>query len=205
MQSWDTRNLYNLYQRTFPSTPKRAAITFQTSTETLFKQRWVSKAACRAYHGDIIPEKIFKRWYLPATLPDVRPKRVSANTSAAKAELEAYAKRKVKEKDYQQAEQTKGLAPVLSLMFGEVERRVDTIIFRSCFAGSVYEARRMVVHGYVKLNGQKVSMSLHACPYPDHFALAHKPKHTFGARRHAYCSPTRDTISTTATGWQEQC
>jgi len=52
-------------------------------------------------------------------------------------------------------EASKGLAPVGSLMFSEVERRIDVVIFRSCLAHSVYEARRMVVHGSVLLNGQK--------------------------------------------------
>ena len=37
----------------------------------------------RAYHGDYINEKIFKRWYLPETLPDVRPRRASGATADA--------------------------------------------------------------------------------------------------------------------------
>ncbi len=51
---------------------------------------------------------------------------------------------------------SKGLAPVGSLMFSEVERRIDVVIFRACLAHSVYEARRLVVHGDVLLNGKKV-------------------------------------------------
>ncbi|KAF8414890.1 hypothetical protein L210DRAFT_3589502, partial [Boletus edulis BED1] len=43
-------------------------------TGRFFQQRWTAKALIRAYHGDFIPEKTFKRWYLPATLPDVRPR-----------------------------------------------------------------------------------------------------------------------------------
>ena len=62
---------------------------------------------------------------------------------------EAEAKRR-KEED------AKGLAPVGSLMFTEIERRIDVIIFRACLAHSVYEARRLVVHGDVLLNGKKV-------------------------------------------------
>jgi ribosomal protein S4 len=64
-----------------------------------------------------------------------------------------------KELKRREEEASKGLAPVGSLMFSEVERRIDVVIFRSCFAHSVYEARRMVVHGNVLLNGQKVSQS----------------------------------------------
>jgi len=47
------------------------------------------------------------------------------------------------------------MAPVGSLMFAEVERRIDVFIFRCCFAHSVYESRRLVIHGYVLLNGKK--------------------------------------------------
>jgi ribosomal protein S4 len=54
-------------------------------------------------------------------------------------------------------EVSRGLAPVGSLMFSEVERRIDVVIFRSCLAHSAHEARRMVVHGNVLLNGRKVS------------------------------------------------
>ena len=48
------------------------------------------------------------------------------------------------------------LPPVGSLMFSEVERRIDVVIFRACLAHSVYDARRMVIHGQVLLNGKKV-------------------------------------------------
>lgn len=53
-------------------------------------------------------------------------------------------------------ERQKSLAPVGSLMFAEVERRIDVVIFRACLASSVYEARRLIVHGDVLLNGKKV-------------------------------------------------
>lgn len=61
-----------------------------------------------------------------------------------------------KEEKLKEEEEKKGLAPVGSLMFMEVERRIDVVIFRSCFAPSVYEARRLVLHGDVLLNGKKV-------------------------------------------------
>lgn len=47
--------------------------------------------------------------------------------------------------------------PLASLMFAEVEKRLDTVVFRCCFADSVYRARMMVVHGKVRVNGTKVS------------------------------------------------
>jgi ribosomal protein S4 len=53
-------------------------------------------------------------------------------------------------------EEQEELPPVGSLMFSEVERRIDVVIFRACLAHSVYDARRLVVHGQVLLNGKKV-------------------------------------------------
>ncbi|PPR01195.1 hypothetical protein CVT26_016076 [Gymnopilus dilepis] len=156
--SWSPKNLYNLWRRTVG--PESTALRFKVTTdETLFQQRWRSKAAVRAYHGEYIPEKVFKRWYLPDTLPDVRPRRrVFADD---KNDLEEYAKRRTRAKELErkQAEEIeqKGLAPVGSLMFLEVERRLDVFLFRCCFVHSVYEARRLIIHGYVKLNGKKHS------------------------------------------------
>ena len=43
----------------------------------------MSKKLLRAYHGDFINEKIFKRWYLPTTIPDVRPRASRAAVEAA--------------------------------------------------------------------------------------------------------------------------
>lgn len=130
-------------------------LSFRHTQKTIFQQRWKSKAVVRAYHGDHINEKIFKRWYLPENLPDVRPRRKVFGDD--KDTLEAFAKRKQREKELVDEEDRRGMAPVGSLMFSLVERRIDVFIFRCCFAHSVYEARRMVVHGYVKLNGKKVS------------------------------------------------
>lgn len=124
--------------------------------KSLFQQRWASKQLVRAYHGDHINEGIFKRWYLPGTLPDVRPRKTQGDDLM----LNKWANRNdalEKERKRKEDEESKGMAPVGSLMFSEVERRIDVVIFRSCFAHSVYEARRLVVHGDVLLNGKKVS------------------------------------------------
>ncbi len=68
--------------------------------------------------------------------------------------VEKDAKARKKEIDGEDEEE---LPPVGSLMFSEVERRIDAVIFRACLAHSVYDARRMVIHGQVLLNGMKVS------------------------------------------------
>ncbi|KAJ7750465.1 hypothetical protein DFH07DRAFT_827894 [Mycena maculata] len=151
--SWAPKNLYNLFQRTVhKKNNKYREITFDTG-RTLFQERWASKAVVRAYHGDYINEKIFKQWYLPDYLPDVRPRRKVLGDD--NVSLQEFAKRRQKEKEQEQEEKSKGLAPIGSLMFAEVERRLDVLIFRCCFAHSVYEARRLVVHGNVLLNGKR--------------------------------------------------
>jgi len=144
--------LYNLFRRS--EGLEKALTDYTRTTKTLFQQRWASKQLVRAYHGDYINEKIFKRWYLPDTLPDVRPRKPVGDALV----LNKWANRNdaiEKERKRKEEEESKGMAPVGSLMFSEVERRIDVVIFRSCLAHSVYEARRLVVHGDVLLNGKK--------------------------------------------------
>ncbi len=154
LQSWHPQNLYNLWRR---STVKKQESVFTETTQTLFQQRWIAKRLTRAYHGDFINEKIFKRWYLPDNLPDVRPRRKApGDDTEALAAFALQDRRAEGEKRRREEEDRQALAPVGSLMFTEVERRIDVFIFRCCFAHSVYEARRMVIHGNVLLNGKKV-------------------------------------------------
>ncbi|KAF8483403.1 hypothetical protein DFH94DRAFT_721516 [Russula ochroleuca] len=156
--SWTRENLYNLWRRSLGELSKET--NFTRTQKSLFQQRWIAKRLIRAYHGDFINEKTFKRWYLPTTLPDVRPRR--GQTEDYATELNKWAKSpnavekdaKVRRKEIDGEEQEE-LPPVGSLMFSEVERRIDVVIFRACLAHSVYDARRMVVHGQVLLNGKK--------------------------------------------------
>ncbi|KAJ7601020.1 nam9 protein [Mycena floridula] len=156
--SWSPKNLYNLMKRDEPPLGPddySRKISFRTSSMKLYGQRWKAKALLRGYHGDYIPEKIFKRWYLPETLPDVKPERAVRPPGTDETLLQNYARRKVRESTWKQQEKEMGLAPIGSLMFQEVERRIDVFIFRCCFVADVYEARRLVIHGHVLLNGKK--------------------------------------------------
>ena len=161
-QSWNPKNLYNLWRRSLGA--KVSATDYTRTTKTLFQQRWAAKQLVRAYHGDYINEKTFKRWYLPANLPDVRLAASVGDDSLLLNKWANKASAVEKELKRREEEASKGLAPVGSLMFSEVERRIDVVIFRSCFAHSVYEARRMVVHGNVLLNGRKVSQPSSCAP-----------------------------------------
>jgi len=46
--------------------------------------------------------------------------------------------------------------PYMQMTFAPLERRLDTAVFRSCFASSTRQARQFVVHGGVRVNGKKV-------------------------------------------------
>ena len=106
--------------------PPTAETKFTKSSLTMFQQKWKAKQLVRGYHGDWIPEQKFKKEYVPDGLPALH---------AGKGEEKI---------------------PLASMMFAEVEKRIDTVVFRCCFADSVYRARQMVVHGKVRLNGKKV-------------------------------------------------
>lgn len=53
------------------------------------------------------------------------------------------------------------LTPFMQMTYWMNERRLDTAIFRSLFASSLRQARQMVVHGHVKVNGKRVSLTMY--------------------------------------------
>ncbi|KAF8598868.1 alpha-L RNA-binding motif-containing protein, partial [Ceratobasidium sp. AG-I] len=144
--SWKPVNLWSIWNRSIG--PGTSGVKFTKSSKTLFQQRWAAKRFIRAYHGDYIAETRFQRWYLPETLPNTRP---STSTPApAASSVQEYAGRK--RLGQVRPDQP---TPVTSLMLVEVERRIDVFLFRCCFATSAWQARQLVVHGKVKLNGKK--------------------------------------------------
>lgn len=146
--SWHPANLFALHER---SLGQRAQETvFKASNRSVHWQRFRSKALLRGYHGDWIQEKRFKSHWLPANLPRVQHNRLG-----------------------QKAEALEQSTPVTSMMWVELERRLDVAVFRACFADSIYEARRMVIHGAVRLNGAKVSFEYSCrCRYPNTLLMA---------------------------------
>lgn len=182
-QSWSPRNLYNLYRRSL--TELKSETDFTRTGLTLFQQRWKAKQLTRAYHGDHVNENIFKRWYLPSTLPDVRPHpqaRRAGDDTEALSKWMLRDKDAAKEKKRREEEEKLALAPVASLMYEEIERRMDVFIFRCCFAHSVYEARRMIIHGRVLLNGKKVRAVSIFFSYVTDRILAFECEHSSGTR-----------------------
>ncbi|SPO23959.1 related to ribosomal protein S4 precursor, mitochondrial [Ustilago trichophora] len=174
--SWSSRNLYNMIARS--TVPFHASQTTFTKTSlTMYQQRWRSKRFLRAYHGDWIPEKRFKRWFLPTELPSFVPPQVSASSGSSSASNAGPRKGGLFDKALQARRAPTGPAaevgsrhaavtqqkvieemdpmPTASLFMRDVERRLDVVVFRSCFARSAYESRGMVVQGKVKVNGVK--------------------------------------------------
>lgn len=53
----------------------------------------------------------------------------------------------------------KNSIPYMHMTYAPLERRLDTAVWRALFASSARQARQFVIHGYVRVNGQKM-------PYP---------------------------------------
>jgi ribosomal protein S4 len=53
------------------------------------------------------------------------------------------------------------ITPYMNMAFAPMERRLDIAIFRAMFASSARQARQFCIHGAVKVNGKKVSVSLY--------------------------------------------
>lgn len=128
----------------------------------MYYQRYTAKRFMRAYHGDHLPETRFKRWYLPVDLPSFVKDGGSGSGSSAGASGGAeksggglFSSLKTAASSSTSAESSTPRLPVSSLMVREIERRLDTAVFRSCFARSIYEARAMVLAGKITLNGAK--------------------------------------------------
>lgn len=123
---------------------------------TYFQQKWAAKAASRAYHGEVIREKKWKRQFkrnLPAVVP--MDPRYLANFDGS----ELAAGRGAGVDQGQGDSFAPKMTPYMQMTYYPIERRLDTAIFRSLFASSVRQARQFVVHGLVKVNGKKM-------PYP---------------------------------------
>lgn len=165
-QSWAPENLYNLWQRTSPDGPLYNETDFTRTTLTLFQQRWKSKRLIRGYHGDHIGTTKFERWFLPSRLPSIHatPPSTGLRKEGEKASrmVEGRERGGGRNRDDRirslELQDKRERVPVGTMMFAEVERRLDVLVFRACFATSVWQAKSMVVHGKVKLNGEIVSI-----------------------------------------------
>lgn len=167
--SWNVHNLYNILNRTF-NPRKRSEMFFTRSTATVFQQRHKAKRFCRGYHGDWIQERRFKRYFVPLRLPAFNPTGNSAGLGKGARENAVVANQAVNIGGFQKDQSplfsgrdeyasdtllssATDQPPMAQLFVRDVERGLDVVVFRACFAASVYKARSMILGGHVKLNG----------------------------------------------------
>ncbi len=55
-----------------------------------------------------------------------------------------------------------------------LERRLDNLVYRMGFASSIRQARQMVTHGHVTVNGNKVNIPSYRCNAGDEIALSNR-------------------------------
>lgn len=151
--------MFNTWQRTATQSPKARETDFSKSPKTIYQQRFLAKRLTKGYHGDHIGARAFERWYLPDSLPLItHGDQSGASTGEISKWVEGRQRaggRTAHERKVEQMEKD-GRTPVGTMMFTETERRLDVVIFRACFAPSVWTARSYVLGGHVKLNGKVV-------------------------------------------------
>ncbi|CAG8500736.1 3627_t:CDS:2 [Gigaspora margarita] len=106
------------------------------NNRSLFQQNWQAKRETRGYHGVQLTERQFKRIFEPR-LPTTNIRLDNKGTTESKH------------------------PHIAALTYANLERRLDFIIFRSCFANSIWAARQLVVHGKVTVNGNKICAPSH--------------------------------------------
>jgi small subunit ribosomal protein S4 len=75
---------------------------------------------------------------------------------------------------FQKAARKKGVTGELLLQF--LERRLDNIVYRLGFGSSRSQARQLVRHGHVSVNGQKVNIPSYLISKGDEVAIAQKSR-----------------------------
>ncbi|WWD09869.1 hypothetical protein V865_007998 [Kwoniella europaea PYCC6329] len=155
--SWAPENLFNLWQRTSSESPIKRTHDFTRTNSTPYQLRFTAKRLLRGYHGDHIGYTKFSRWYMPEKLPAIHESSSGGSSEVNKwVEGRERSGGRTTDDKNQKRKEKNSKAPIGTMLFADVERRLDVLIFRSCFAQSVWEARRYVVQGHVKLNGQIV-------------------------------------------------
>ncbi|QIX01252.1 hypothetical protein AMS68_006769 [Peltaster fructicola] len=150
---WNKYTLFNLSRLT-RSTPGQL---------TFFQQKWRAKSALRGYHSPYVREGYWERMFdrrLPGVVPmDYRYlARFDGSELAAGrgAGLVTEQDGVITEQQGQTGKRKLPRTPYMSMAFFPLERRLDTAIWRALFASSTRQARQMVAHGSVKVNGKKM-------------------------------------------------
>ena len=140
--SWNRYNLYNLYQYS-KAGPERDI------NKTAFQLKWRAKQLTIPYHAPQVTQTNFRKLqqrHLPRIKRTVidEAKRSKLLTGGAKGSVIP-------------------MPPTTMLMFSFMERRVDTILFRSCFVPSIWDARYLINTGAVAVNGKRIKLGGYVC------------------------------------------
>ena len=126
---------------------------------TYFQQKWKAKAATRAYHGEVIKERQWENMFrhrFRSVVPmnarylascDGSEQAAGRGSGKDESPVDAFARLTVAQKP----------TPYMGMTYAPAERRLDMAVFRALFASSARQARQFVIHGFVKVNGKKVS------------------------------------------------
>ncbi|KAK3353030.1 putative rRNA binding protein [Lasiosphaeria hispida] len=141
-QTWNKYNLYNLMSLKDPRNISR----------TFFQQKWTAKALTRGYHGEHIKERQWDRMFSRRLLSvvDMKPQYMATNDGSEQAAGRGSGLSTGQPKSVNKP------TPYMQMTFAPMERRLDIAVFRALFASSARQARQMVVHGAVKVNGKKM-------------------------------------------------
>ncbi|KAF2205717.1 alpha-L RNA-binding motif-containing protein [Delitschia confertaspora ATCC 74209] len=145
-QDWSRWTLYNLSRLKPPN----------LASKTYFQQKWTAKSDTRAYHGEQVREKQWKRMFrrnLPAVV-SMNYQYLARYDGSEQAAGRGAGADTTPGKDNRPENPPR--TPYMQMAYYPLERRLDTAIFRALFSSSVRQARQFVVHGLVKVNGKKM-------------------------------------------------
>ncbi|KAK5121618.1 hypothetical protein LTR85_004790 [Meristemomyces frigidus] len=152
-QDWSKESLYNLSRLVTPP----------AANKTFFQQKWLAKSMTRAYHNPYVREGTWTRMFdrrLPAVVSMDHQYLArydgSEMASGRGSGIEKDPRSEVEEDD-RNGRNRVDKTPYMHMTYFPLERRLDTAIWRALFASSAKQARQFVVHGWVKVNGKKMT------------------------------------------------
>ena len=175
-------NKYNLYNAVNSEQVQQLVSERAIRVQGLFAQRQKAKLLTRKYHGQGLRERIFTKQLYTSKFNVV-----AGGTP-------------------------KGVRFMWAGFYMNVERRLDTVIFRSLFATSIEQARQLIKHGHVDVNGVKViTMASHdrptltCLPYRRHDRIFYLDLETSTMPILKWSKPTYPTTSIHTLNCSTQC
>lgn len=130
-------------------------------TRTFFQQKWTAKSMTRAYHGEHVREKMWTRMFdrrTNAVVP-MNPQYLAQNDGSEQSAGRGSGRQ---QRPGSKRAPFSDFTPYMQMVYHPFERRLDVAIFRALFATSAKQARQLVLHGAVKVNGKSVCVSTSA-------------------------------------------